>query len=149
MQKDDVGIGVAAKDAESPAIVRPVEGEDLLPVEIGDLVARRAGERLNPNVIHAVLANAVGERLSVRRCSAMHLPQRGGEPLSRHGPDLGLDLGHRGPHLLPADRQLRRALAVPGLEEDLGVGGSRPAGHARGMGCGCCLRAPPNCWGSA
>jgi hypothetical protein len=55
LQQDDVGIGVAAQDAKLLAIGRPVEGQNLLGLEVGDLSAGTAVDGLNPDVIYAIL----------------------------------------------------------------------------------------------
>ena len=39
LHQDDVGIGVAAQDAEILSVRRPVKRQDLLGIELGDRVA--------------------------------------------------------------------------------------------------------------
>src|SRR5215469_6331387 len=65
LQKDDIGIGMAPQNTKTAAIRRPVERKDLLPVEVSDLTPGRAVHWLNPDVVHAILANAVSNCLSV------------------------------------------------------------------------------------
>ena len=70
LEQDDVRIGVAAEDAKTLAIWRPVKREDALGIEVGDLVAGSASDRLNPDVIHAILGDRVGYELPV--CRELH-----------------------------------------------------------------------------
>src|ERR1700746_3188010 len=67
LQQHHVGIDMAAQNAERLAIRRTMELKNLFGVEVGDLTARRAIERLNPEVIDAVFTNCVGHRFSVGR----------------------------------------------------------------------------------
>ena len=70
LEQDDVRIRVAAEDAKTLAIGRPVKREDALGIEVGDLVAGSASDRLNPDVIHAILGDRVGYELPV--CRELH-----------------------------------------------------------------------------
>lgn len=65
LQKDDVGVGVSAQDTEILSIRGPVKRKNLLRGEICDLAASRTVNWLNPNVIHAILANGVGYALAI------------------------------------------------------------------------------------
>jgi len=82
LQKDDVGIGMATQDAKTLAVRRPVKRKDLLPVEFGDLPAGRTVNLLNPDVVHAILANAVCAFPSVVNCAAVEIR---GSTSSRRG----------------------------------------------------------------
>src|SRR5215475_10381911 len=72
LQKDDIGIDVASQNTKTAAIRRPVERKDLLSVEVSNLTPGRTVHWLNPDVVHAILANAVSDCLSIccklRRC---------------------------------------------------------------------------------
>src|SRR5579864_5689345 len=70
LQEHHIRIGVAAQDAKLLAIRRPVKREDLLGVEVCNLMARTTVDGLNPDVIHTILFDWVGDRLSV--CSELH-----------------------------------------------------------------------------
>jgi hypothetical protein len=58
---------VAAQDAKLLAIGRPVEGQNLLGLEMGDLSAGTAVDGLNPDVIYAILLDRVGGGLFIWR----------------------------------------------------------------------------------
>ena len=57
---------MTTKDAEFFAIRRPMEGQNLLGIEVGNLVSRCAIDGLNPDVIHAVLFHRIGNGFSIR-----------------------------------------------------------------------------------
>ena len=65
MQQNDVGIGVAAEDAETLAIRGPVELEDALGIEAGDLMSGTPIDGLNSDVIDAILEDRIGDELSI------------------------------------------------------------------------------------
>lgn len=65
-----VGSVVSAGHGESLAIGRPLEVGDAFRSEVRDLVSGRTVEGLGPDVIHALIANDVGDGLSVG--SAVH-----------------------------------------------------------------------------
>ena len=82
------GRRMATQDAKTLAVRRPVKRKDLLPVEFGDLPAGRTVNWLNPDVVHAILANAVCDCLSI--CSELR-----GSRDSRIKNSLRLRLGIR------------------------------------------------------
>src|SRR5215469_4757384 len=65
LQKDDIGICVAPQNTKTAAIRRPVERKDLLSVEVSNLTPGRTVHWLNPDVVHAILANAVSDCISI------------------------------------------------------------------------------------
>src|SRR5271170_8023307 len=66
-QQDHIGSIVVTSDSESLAIRRPLEFADIVRGEVSDLVSGRTVEGLHENVVHALIANRVGQRLSVGR----------------------------------------------------------------------------------
>src|ERR1700723_171175 len=66
-QQDHVGIETAAEDGEGFAVGGPGEAAAaLFGSELGDVVAGAAVDRLEPDVVDAVFADGVGERLAGR-----------------------------------------------------------------------------------
>ena len=56
---------MASEQSEVFSVGRPVECEDLFGTEFGDLVTGGTVEWLNPDVVHAVLANGIGDSIAI------------------------------------------------------------------------------------
>ena len=65
--QDDIRVGVAAHQSDFAAVRGPVEVPDVLRLERGELFARGAVQRLLPQVVDAIFANHVKQRLPVAR----------------------------------------------------------------------------------
>src|SRR5579863_1733221 len=65
-EEDDVAVGVATNHAELFAIERPVEIEDLQGIEIGDLTAGGAIERLEPEIVGVLARSGVHDGAAIR-----------------------------------------------------------------------------------
>src|SRR5579863_263072 len=55
LQQHDIGIGVAADQAQFAAVEGPVKVYDLFRFEVGDLFSRRTVERLQPKVFRVLI----------------------------------------------------------------------------------------------
>src|SRR5277367_6154200 len=65
LQQNHVRLRFQTQDAQTLSIRRPVEFFNLLRMKLSNLVAGRAIERLEPNVIRPVLADDIGHGLPI------------------------------------------------------------------------------------
>jgi hypothetical protein len=65
LQQYNIGIGVAADQAQLAAVERPVKVVDFFRFEVGDLFSRRAVERLQPEVIRLLVMKGIDYTFAV------------------------------------------------------------------------------------
>ena len=66
-QQYDVGVGVAAEHGEFAAVEGPVDLVDAFGFEVGDLLARGAIERLEPEIIGVLVTEGIHHGFAVVR----------------------------------------------------------------------------------
>jgi hypothetical protein len=114
-RQHDVGLGVRTQDADRLSVRRVPECGDRVRREAGQLAAGRAIQRLEPQVVRAVIANGIYDALAVRtelwrarnaRIGIEHALRRLRSRIQRHQSDLVCDVSRT------ARREERQQLAI-------------------------------------
>ena len=66
LDEHHVGRGIATYQCQALAVQRPLVGADFEGIEVGQLVARAAVQRLEPQIVHALLADGIHDAFAVR-----------------------------------------------------------------------------------